>query len=354
MSVQLKDCKNCEKPFDDAYEFCPYCGQKDKDELTIGVLFYNTISNYFSFDARFFKSFIPLLFRPGYLARKFIEGKRLLYLHPAQMYLFISVVFFFLFNFSATKHKKSLDEVAKKENLKVPVIDTLKTDKIIDSLHIEKNILKPLKDKNILQEDDLKNLAELDSIIKTEAKGDNPFFDFNVKKVDSLIATDASNDIVYKAMGMPDDAGDIRKKFYAQMLRFYKQRDLGSMYLTAIATIPFLLFFLLPFFALLLKVFFFKRGAYAHHLVFSFYFFSFLFTVFSLILMVNFIWAVPTSIVWIFCLSTFIYLLIAIKRFYEKGWFIGFIKTSFITFIYFLLILFVAIPVLLLFSFYSY
>ena len=99
MSVELKDCKNCEQPFDDAYEYCPHCGQKDKDELTIGLLFYNTISNYFSFDARFFKSFIPLLFKPGYLARKFIEGKRLLYLHPAQMYLFISVVFFFLFNF---------------------------------------------------------------------------------------------------------------------------------------------------------------------------------------------------------------------------------------------------------------
>ena len=86
-----------------------------------------------------------------------------------------------MFNFSATKHKKSLDEVAKNENLKVPVIDTLKTDKIIDSLNIENNILKPLKDKNILQEEDINNLAELDSIIKSESKGDNPFFDFNVK-----------------------------------------------------------------------------------------------------------------------------------------------------------------------------
>ena len=56
-------CKNCEQEFEKGFEFCPYCGQKAKDDLTIGVLFYNTISNYFSFDARFLRSFIPLMFR---------------------------------------------------------------------------------------------------------------------------------------------------------------------------------------------------------------------------------------------------------------------------------------------------
>ena len=97
MEKNMVTCKNCEKEYNDSFEFCPHCGQKSNDELTIGILFYNTISNYFSFDARFFKSYIPLMFKPGYLPNKFIEGKRLLYLHPAQMYLFISVVFFFLF-----------------------------------------------------------------------------------------------------------------------------------------------------------------------------------------------------------------------------------------------------------------
>ncbi|WP_034059067.1 DUF3667 domain-containing protein [Lacinutrix jangbogonensis] len=354
MPKEIKNCKNCEQPFFEAYEFCPHCGQKDKDELTISLLFYNTISNYFSFDARFFKSFIPLLIKPGYLARKFIEGKRLLYLHPAQMYLFISVVFFFLFQFSATEHKKSLDEVAKKENLEAPVIESIDVAKVLDSLNLKNNVLKSLKDQNLLGEEDLKNVAKLDSLIKKEAKKDNLSLDFDILKLDSLITVSAPNETIYKAMGMAEDAGSVKKKFYAQMLRFYKKRDLGSMYLTAIATIPILLFFLLPVFAFLLKIFFFKRGTYAHHLVFSFYFFSFLFTVFSLILMVNFIWQVPIPVVWILCLSTFIYLLISIKRFYDKGWFVSFIKTGFITFIYFMLIFLVAVPLLLLFSFYNY
>ncbi len=71
MESTKETCKNCEQEFDDNFKFCPYCGQQAKDELTVGVLFYNTISNYFSFDARFFKSFFPLLFKPGYLAKRF-------------------------------------------------------------------------------------------------------------------------------------------------------------------------------------------------------------------------------------------------------------------------------------------
>tara|TARA_R110002033_G_scaffold104428_5_gene151932 strand:- start:379 stop:702 length:324 start_codon:yes stop_codon:yes gene_type:complete len=106
MKHDYTTCKNCEKDYDKEFQFCPHCGQKANDELTLGVLFYNTISNYFSFDARFFKSYIPLMFKPGYLPKRFIEGKRLLYLHPAQMYLFISVVFFFLFSFIAREYSR--------------------------------------------------------------------------------------------------------------------------------------------------------------------------------------------------------------------------------------------------------
>ncbi|MDB9755425.1 DUF3667 domain-containing protein [Winogradskyella sp.] len=110
MSNTTVNCQNCEQSHKESFEFCPHCGQKTNDELTIGVLFYNTISNYFSFDARFFKSFFPLMYKPGYLAKEFIKGKRLLYLHPAQMYLFIAVIFFFIFNFYVRDSRTALDK----------------------------------------------------------------------------------------------------------------------------------------------------------------------------------------------------------------------------------------------------
>ena len=107
-------CQNCETPIKEEHKYCPECGQKTDEKLTLKILFNNTISNYFSIDARFFKSFIPLMFRPGFVARKFVEGKRLKYLHPAQYYLFVSVVFFFIFSFKVREYNAAADKVIKK------------------------------------------------------------------------------------------------------------------------------------------------------------------------------------------------------------------------------------------------
>ncbi len=107
-------CKNCETPLEPSFEYCPKCGQEASDNLTFGVLFSKTISDYFSVDARFFRSFVPLMLKPGVLARRFVDGKRLKYLHPAQFYLFISVLFFFLFSFNIRKADDEMSQAIKK------------------------------------------------------------------------------------------------------------------------------------------------------------------------------------------------------------------------------------------------
>ena len=347
MKTELETCKNCENQFKKTFKFCPHCGQQSKEELTVGVLFYNTISNYFSFDARFFKSFLPLLFKPGYLAKKFVEGKRLMYLHPAQLYLFVSVVFFFLLSTTVVrKQVQSLDTGLKKA-IKTPLISDsirLKNHKIIDSINLD-SILKPITVTGIpgIKAEEIK---ALDSIIKTkvnEGKKSELTFDFNEKEVDSLIAIDASDSMVYKAMGMDDDAGYITRKFYTQVLKFYKQRNGGQILQAVYDTIPISLFVLLPIFAFILKLLFYKRGRYAHHLVFSFYFFSFLFTAFSLILIANNFIKVPDWIDWLLVVSTFFYLFVAIKRFYGHGWFLSFIKTGISSFVYLMFVIPIAI-----------
>ncbi|MCP4181492.1 MAG: DUF3667 domain-containing protein, partial [bacterium] len=106
-------CLNCETKLRKEDKYCPECGLKIDENLTVAVLFSNTVKNYFSVDARFFKSFIPLLVRPGFLARKFVDGKRLVYLHPAQFYLFISVVFFFFFSFITRKQQQEFESEIK-------------------------------------------------------------------------------------------------------------------------------------------------------------------------------------------------------------------------------------------------
>ncbi|NRD21490.1 DUF3667 domain-containing protein [Winogradskyella eckloniae] len=353
MKTNQQNCKNCEEPFEKGFQFCPHCGQKTNDELTIGVLFYNTISNYFSFDARFLKSFIPLLFKPGYLAKAFIKGKRLLYLHPAQMYLFISVVFFFIFSFTVRTQTEQLNEELKKtlDNGNGVIVDALE-DKKLDSLErikiretlIENQFYTRMTDR------------EIDSIVSLEnlPKKTDISFGFNEAQIDSLITVKVSDSEIYESMGLKEDDGWLKRKMYAQALKFYKARDGGNILHAFYDTIPIALFFLLPIFAFIIKLLYFKKGRYAHHLVFSFYFFSYLFTVFSIIFGLNLIWDIPDWIDWLVALSTFIYLMIALKQFYGQGWFVSWFKCSVATFTFMAIVLPTSVVIILFYAFLFY
>ena len=345
MSTNQVNCKNCEQPYDEDFQFCPHCGQKTNDELTIGVLFYNTISNYFSFDARFFKSFIPLLFRPGYLAKEFIKGKRLLYLHPAQMYLFISVLFFFLFSIITRNSTQEFDTALKKGFDKTEnIMDSIKNNPSLDSINTER-LLKPLKENKVNIGVDYK---ELDSIIKSSNKQPivNSSFDFNEKKIDSLLSINAPDAEVYEVMGLKNSDGAFTRKIYKQALKFYKQRNGGSILQAFYDSIPIAMFVLLPIFAFLLKLFYLRKGPFAYHLVFAFYYFSFLFMLFSILILGKLIWKLPVILIGLTVFVTFFYLLIAVKHFYKQSFFVSFVKSSIISFLFLCLVIPLAVLIM--------
>ena len=342
MEEYQEQCLNCGTALKEEFEFCPRCGQKAKDDLTIGVLFYNTISNYFSIDARFFKSIIPLLLKPGYIAKEFVMGKRLQYLHPAQYYLFASVIFFFLFSFEARKYNQQVDKVltgdtktqqiiSGADSIAMSTIDKVEIQKIRDSLQ-GKGVITGISDED---------LESLDSVLNSAQKQDFDLakvtFGFDKKQLDSLIAADASEADQLKAMGLKESDGFMKRQFYKQWLKIIKNSGVGILQVF-IDSIPIALFFLLPIFALLLKVFYWRRGRFAHHLVFSFYYFSFLFIVLSILLLVNYILEIPDWIDFLILLSTYFYFWFAMRRFYEQGysktliksWIVGFVYLSFV------------------------
>jgi hypothetical protein len=186
----------------------------------------------------------------------------------------------------------------------------------------------------------------LDSTLKANlSKPDNTKFNFgyNTKKLDSLIATGADKETQMKAMGIDENAGWFERMMYKQMLKFH-EREGGDILQTASDTLPIAMFFLLPMFAFILKIFYWKRGRYSHHLVFSFYYFSFLFVVMTFVLGINyFFYDIPDWIDWLIVLSTFIYLWLSMKRFYQQGYFITLIKAGMSTFIYGFLLIFATI-----------
>ncbi|MHA7944097.1 DUF3667 domain-containing protein [Formosa sp. 3Alg 14/1] len=313
-----KSCKNCEFSCDDTFKYCPNCGQNYHEELTVNDIFKNTINNYFSVDARFFKSFLPLLFRPGFLALQFVEGKRLKYLNPAQFYLFASVVFFFLFSFQITKQEKLLDaEVA--ENFK-----TMDAGIVKDSLQL--------------------NTQNLDNLEIQLNKGNKT--KFNRFTLDSLVQVGASGDQVLKGLGVDSNASTFEKTFYLQVFKFYKDKSSAPLIDTFYNYVPISLFVLLPIFAFFLYLMHYKKRHYAEHLVFSLYYFAFLFIMFSIFTLVHFMFELPNFSKKLILILSFVYLYLAIRKFYKSRKRTSFVKASLISVVFIALVVPVAMAII--------
>lgn len=330
MSKQ-KLCKNCENYFVQGNTFCPHCGQKSKDNLTFTVLFGNIIENYFSIDGRFFKSLLILLAKPGVIARKFVDGQRQKYLHPARFYLFVSLVFFFIFSFSIQNANHKMNALLKDGFEEQINMDSLAV--AIDSLNRE------LGEGVILlhpdEQADFKDTIQHSSNVK-EDKDLNVSFSFNRNLLDSLIAKGATMQEKSMATGMSEDASAFSRKFYAQLVKFYENQG-GGILKVLYEMIPLVMFLLLPLFAILLNIFFYKKSTFTHHLVFSFYLFTFIFISSSILLLLNRLFTIAADINVFICLSFMIYVIIAIRNFYKSSWIGSIIKATLITALYILI-----------------
>ena len=88
-------CQNCGAELRGA--FCHQCGQHDFDfHRSFGHVFFETLESFLHFDEKFFRTIITLLFEPGRLSAEFNAGKRASQMPPFRLYLFVSVLFFFI------------------------------------------------------------------------------------------------------------------------------------------------------------------------------------------------------------------------------------------------------------------
>ncbi len=88
-------CLNCNQIISEEDNFCPNCGQvNDKNPISVKQYFSEYLSGFFNFDNRFIRTIIPLLFKPGLVTKKYVEGKRKSYVNPFQLYLHITILFF--------------------------------------------------------------------------------------------------------------------------------------------------------------------------------------------------------------------------------------------------------------------
>ena len=90
----IKNCPNCGHSVS-GMKYCPNCGQKNvSKKLSLSQLIKDFSSDYFTFDSKFFHSLIPLMFKPGFLTREYVEGRRSTYILPLRLYIFTTFIFF--------------------------------------------------------------------------------------------------------------------------------------------------------------------------------------------------------------------------------------------------------------------
>jgi hypothetical protein len=86
-------CQNCHAPL--RGKFCVECGQLSHSySAPLWTDIQNFFGNHFGFDTKFFRSILPLLFRPGFLSREYSAGRRVRYINPLRLYIFSSILFF--------------------------------------------------------------------------------------------------------------------------------------------------------------------------------------------------------------------------------------------------------------------
>ena len=89
-------CQNCGNNHQE--NFCPNCGEKkfNARDLTIKHFFQETLESFIHFDNKFFKTLKILILKPGKLSLDFVEGRRVQFMKPLQLFLILNISMFFM------------------------------------------------------------------------------------------------------------------------------------------------------------------------------------------------------------------------------------------------------------------
>lgn len=323
------NCLNCGATVQGRY--CHACGQENTEpKETFWHMFTHFLYDITHFDGSFFVTLKDLLFKPGFLSREYMLGRRKKYLHPVRMYVFTSAVFFLVFfsMFNVSEKDVSIaNQNAKvEEGFSIIKEEALKNAKTKED---SANITKGLED---LGYKDVSESKTPDSIVKSKVSKSGVNFNFGsdisnyetLKEYDSVQKTLPKNKrdaglskiLTRKAVGLNEKYKGDQQKIAVEVINKF------------IHSIPYLLFVSLPLYALFLKLlyirhrkqyYFADHGILLIHLyVFTFLFFLFYFGLDKLEKQIH--WKGIGVIQGILILAGVFYTIKAFRNFYRQGW----------------------------------
>lgn len=292
--------------------FCHNCGQENVEVKETAwhfiVHFFNDITH---FDGKFFTTIKDLLFKPGFLSREYMNGRRMRYLNPIRMYLFTSFIFFLVF-FSVVGIK-SIEVKSKEFTLNGKTKGQLEempyeefdqfTAKLNNGEALTRSDFNRYMDSAKMaggvhiSGEKYQNLAQYDSLLKAGSVTDNWFEKKLVRKV-----IEFNNKY-------QNDQGQTLKAFYDSITHQF----------------PKMLFISLPFVALLLKLLYIRHKGfyYVSHAIFTLHFYIFVFIV--MLFSIGFSrlqsllnWSWLSYVNGLLTLTIFFYLYKAMRNFYQQ------------------------------------
>ena len=266
---RTSQCQNCGAAAGSNY--CPECGQDCRDHtVSLKLLVHDFVDDVFTFDSRFFRSFVPLMIKPGALTLEYTRGRRIRYIPPLRLYLFVSLLFFFVVSVQV-RSQMADNEWFRAVSAGAPA----------DSATVAA----------VLEELTAQGVAGADST--------------SLEQVLEGLATRAEDEA---------DGGA-----YLQVGRFSgESREVdGIAFVTGLLKlVPKAMFLLLPVFAALLALIYRRsRRNFIEHLVFSLHFHAYLFLLFTAAILIN----ADLLHALVFC-GMQVYLYAALKRIYGQGW----------------------------------
>lgn len=96
MTEHRHTCPSCNNQFVGRY--CNQCGEKllEENDFKIRSIFEQAIGAITNLDSKLFRTLKALFFQPGFLSAKYIQGVRVAYMKPFQIFI-IANIFFFIF-----------------------------------------------------------------------------------------------------------------------------------------------------------------------------------------------------------------------------------------------------------------
>lgn len=266
-----KSCLNCNNEV--AQRFCPNCGQENtKTSKSFHHLFVHFFEDLTHYDNAFWRTIFYLFFKPAALTLAYVSGKRLSFLAPIRLYIFISFLTFLLI--SLFPIDSAVKSEAKKGQIIVPTID---------SLHIEEKGVDGLTKVGILSQ---KNNDTIKKILQQTDEIDvKEVADFGYKSVTELDSIQKNGTEKVK---VSSTEYWFLKKWLAVKEENTNEEIIQKFSDSFTNNLPKLLFMYMPVFALILWLFHNKKKRlYFDNGIFTLHYFSFLLLLILLLFFIN-------------------------------------------------------------------